>query len=100
MPKVPRVFVEYPKIKHELCHTIEEFNFEEKEAIYLYSILNLPISEIAEITALSRTHVMGVLILYSERLRFKLGVFKKAISYNANDLLPVSEVLFLEFAAT
>jgi len=98
MPKVPRVFIEHPKIKYVLYHTIDEFDFEEKEAIYFYCILDLPISEIAKIIGISQNHVASALGLYSERLNFKLDVFKKAISYDTNDVLHVSEVLFLELA--
>ena len=100
MPDVPRVYIEHPKIKYVLSHTIEEFDFEEKIAVYFYCFLDLPINEIAELTELSQSRVASVLGLYSERLKFKLGVFKKAISYDVNDMLPVSELLFLEFEET
>jgi len=92
MPKIPKVFIEHPRVKYELRDTIEAFNVEEQEAICLYCLLDMPISEITEATELSQTHVVSVLILYSERLKFKLGVFKKAMPYNASDLLSISEM--------
>ena len=92
MPKVPKIYIEHPKVKHELRDTIEFFSIEEQEAIYLYCFSDMPVCEIMKKTELSQTHVVGVLILYSERLKFKLRVFKKAMPYNASDLLPIGEM--------
>ena len=96
MPKVPRGFIEHPKIKHVLSHTINEFAIEEQVAIFFYCFLDLSVGKIATATELSKTHVISVLGLYSEKLKFKLGIFKKAVPYDASDLLPVSELLVLE----
>ena len=93
MPKVPRAFVNHANIKLVLLHTAEDFGFEEQQAIYFYSLLDAPISEIADKTGLSQNHVTCVLKLYSERLASKLDLFKRAVPYDANDLLPVSEIL-------
>jgi len=96
MPEVPRAFISHAKVKHVLCDTVEDFGFEEQEALYFYCFLNLPISEISKSTGLSHNHVVSVLCLYSERLSTKLSIFKKALPYDANDLLPISEILLPE----
>ena len=93
MPKVPRAFIKRVKIKLILCHIAEDFGHEEQQALYLYCFLNAPIDEIAEKVGLSQSHVASVLGLYSERLKSKLDFFKRAMLYDANDLLPVNEVL-------
>ena len=93
MPKVPRAFMNHAEIKLILSHTSAEFGFEEQQALYFYCFLNAPINEISQKVGLSQNHVASVLGLYSERLTNQLDLFKKAVPYDANDLLPVSEVL-------
>ena len=93
MPQIPKSFINHARIRSVLCHTIEEFAFEEQVAVYWYCFLALPISEIAELTELSQDHVAGALTLYSQRLSMKLNLFKKALHYDADDALPVSEIL-------
>jgi len=93
MPEVPRVFIDRGKVKLALCHIAKDFRHEEQQALYFYCFLNKPISEIAEKVGLSQAHVVSVLMLYSERLTDKLDLFKKALPYDANDVLPVSEIL-------
>ena len=93
MPGIPKAFIKRVKIKLVLCHTAEEFGYEEQQALYLYCFLKTPIEEIAEKVGLSQNHVKSVLVLYSERLANKLNLFKKAIPYDAGDLLPVSEII-------
>jgi len=96
MPKVPRAFIKRGKIKLILCHIAEDFGHEEQQALYFYCFLDVPIDEIAEKVGLSQNHIASVLVLYSERLTIKLDFFKRAIFYDANDLLPVSEI-FLQY---
>ncbi|MCL2391957.1 MAG: hypothetical protein FWC66_05025 [Oscillospiraceae bacterium] len=93
MPEVPKAFITRDKVKLVLCHTAEDFGYEEQQALYFYCFLNKPISEIAEKIGLSQSHVVSVLRLYSERLTNKLNLFKKALPYDADDVLPVSEIL-------
>jgi len=93
MPKVPRAFIARSKVKLVLCHLAKDFGHEEQQALYFYCFLNKPISEIAEKVGLSQAHVVSVLGLYSERLTSKLDLFKKALPYDADDVLPVSEIL-------
>jgi len=97
MPEVPRAFITQGKVKLVLCHTVKDFGYEEKQAIYFYCFLNKPIGEIAEKVGLSQAHVVSVLGLYSERLTNKLDLFKKAIPYDPDDLLPVSEILLQDY---
>jgi len=96
MPEIPRTFIRHTKVNQILCHTIEDFDYEEQAAVYYFCFLGLPISEIAALTQLSQPHVVGALTLYSERLKSKLDVFKKAVPHDADDLLPVSEILSTE----
>jgi len=93
MPKVPRVFINHARIKLILCHTAEEFGHEEQQALYFYCYLGASISEISEKVGLSQNHVASVLGLYSERLTSQLNLFKRAMSYDASDVLSVSEIL-------
>jgi len=93
MPGIPRAFITRGKIKLILCHTAEDFGYEEQQALYLYCFLKIPIDEIAGKIGLSQNHIASVLVLYSERLTTKLDFFKRAMPYDANDLLPVSEIL-------
>jgi len=96
MPEVPAAFIHNFQARKILRHAVERFDFEEQVAIYLYCFLGLPISEIAESTKLSENSIVCILTLYAERLSFKIDVFKKAIPYCADDLVPITEVLALE----
>jgi len=96
IPKIPRVFIENAPICQVLYTTIEEFNFEEKTVIYQYCFVKLSVDEIAELTELSNLYVISTLTLFSERLAFKLGVFKNAITYSTNDMVSVQEMFELE----
>ena len=93
MPKVPHAFMKHGKIKLMLCHIAAEFGFEEQQALYFYCFLDAPLGEISEKVGLSQTHIASVLSLYSERLTTQLNFLKKAVPYDADDLLPVSEIL-------
>ena len=93
MPQVPRAFINNDKIKLVLCHIANDFEFEERQALYFYCFLGAPINEIAEKVGLSQKHVVNVLGLYAERLTNKLDLFQKSLPYDANDSLPVSEIL-------
>ena len=96
MPKIPKAFIEHPKVKYVFYHIINDFDYEEKVAIYFYCFENLSICEIADLTKLSQNHVASVLNLYGEKLTSKVHFFKQVIPHNANELLPVSEILFPE----
>ena len=93
MPKIPSAFLAHDKIKYVLHHTIQEFNFEEQQAIRFYCVLGLPISELTLATGLTPTCILSVLTLFAERLRWRLNVFMQAIPTNPNDSLPVSDML-------
>jgi len=96
MPKIPKTFIENPTIRQALYLTINDFNFEEQAVIYLYCFIELSIREIVILTELSTLHVVGSLILYSERLGFKVNVFKTAAKCNILDLVPVIEMFETE----
>jgi len=95
-PKVPRAFVDNVDVKYVLGDIINDFNHEEKVAIYFYYTLGLTIGDLAESTELSCAHVESVLNLYSERLTVKLCFFQTFVPYHPKDVMPVSELLFLE----
>ena len=99
MPGIPRDFIKRGKIKLVLCHTAEEFGYEEQQALYLYYFLKTPVDKVAEKVGLSQNHVKSVLILYSERLANKLDLFKKAIPHDVDDLLSVSEMLLQSYSS-
>ena len=93
MPEIPRAFINHEKVKHVLCSTIEDFDYEEQQAIYFFCFMGLPTKAISKAVKLTETHVVSVIGLYAERLASKLCLFKKALPYNADDMLQVSEIL-------
>jgi len=90
--KIPRAFIADAQINQVLSLTVDEFNYEEKIIIYLYCFAELDISEIADLTEVPRWYVMSTLVLYYERLSFKLNVFKKAVPYDVTDLVSIQEM--------
>jgi len=96
MPTIPRPLMNHNCIRQVLYLTIDDFNYEEKRIIYLYCIVELSIGNIVKLTKLSALYVIGTLLLYSERLAFKLGVFNKTISYDVTDLATIKEMFELE----
>jgi len=96
MPQIPKAFMENSLISQVLRLTINEFNYEEKMIIFLYCFVKLPINEIAALTKLTPFRVVSTLVLYSERLEFKLDVFKKAVPYDTTNLISVGEMFDLE----
>ena len=95
MPDIPKALLEHPKARYVLYNTIESFEFEEQMAIYLYNILDLPVSEIGSSLSLSQEHVISILTICAERLAFKVDVFKKAVPYT-DEIVHISEVFALE----
>jgi len=91
-PKIPRAFVENFRIGQVLYLTINEFSFEDQAVIFLYCFVNLPISEAAKLTGLPASYIVGVLALYYEKLKLKLGIFKQAVPYDVTDLVSVKEM--------
>jgi len=96
MPKIPRAFIDHAKISQVLYFTINEFNYEERVIIYLYCLVGFPISKIASLTELSSLYIVSALTLFSEKLVFKLTIFKKAVKYDADDLISIGEMLAIE----
>jgi len=94
--KIPRAFITDTQINQVLRLTIEEFNYEEKIIIYLHCLAELDISKIADLTEISRWYVKSTLVLYYERLSFKLNVFKKAVPYDITDLVSIQEMFEIE----
>ncbi|MCL2425353.1 MAG: hypothetical protein FWD05_03340 [Oscillospiraceae bacterium] len=94
---IPKAFIQEESSKLFLCNLIENFNFEEKQAIYYCTVVdNASIDEIAKKIELTPEHVIGVLLIYSERLKYKLNFFKKIMPYDENDTIPLEEMLFIE----
>jgi len=99
IPQIPSAFLHHDDVKFVLCETLEGFRHEEKEAILFYYVLGTAVQDIANVTQLMPNHVTSVLNLYAERLRSRLHFFKKFVPYNDNELLPASEILFMETMA-
>jgi len=93
MPDIPRAFVANNNAKRILAHAVDEFGFEEQQAIYYYCYLSMPIHGIAWLLELSELHVTSVLGLYKERVAALLDFFKKALPHDANDGLDIKEIL-------
>jgi len=93
IPDIPKSFLDHDRAKSVLCHTLNEFDDDEQAVIFYYCYLNLSIDEISELIDLSPAHVKSVLIIYAEKLTFKLDVFMKCLPYNSEDLLPVGAIL-------
>ena len=94
---IPKAFIHEESSKLFLCSLIENFNFEEKQAIYYCTIIdNASIEEVAKKIDLTPDHVIGVLLIYSERLKYKLNFFKKIIPYDEDDTMSLEDMLFLE----
>ena len=93
---IPKAFMQNDDAKWVLCDVINDFHYEEKQAIYYFCVLDVTIEDVAEKIELSPNHVASTLGLYSERLESKLCFFRKIMPYDENDLLPIGEMLFLE----
>ena len=77
MPLIPKQFLDDLPIAKILASTINEYEMEEQAAIYLYCTIDLPIKDIAIMTALDELPVRDTLLRFSKNLSFKLETFKK-----------------------
>jgi len=93
---IPKAFFNNDDSRWVLCDIISDFQHEERQAIYYCSVLDTTIEDVAVKIELSPFHVASTLGLYSERLEAKLRFFKKIMVYDENDLLPVSELLYIQ----
>ncbi|MCL2363626.1 MAG: hypothetical protein FWC71_03065 [Defluviitaleaceae bacterium] len=93
MPDIPRAFIANRQASRILMHTVDEFGFEERQVIYYYCYLSVPIHHIAWLLEMTELHVAGVLGLYSERIRAQLDFFKRALPHDTNDALSIKEIL-------
>jgi len=98
IPQISESLLNNSLISQLLFMTINEFTFEEKTVIYLYCFVELPISEIANLTELDTSYIEGILTIYSERLAFKLGILKKAAFYDTSHQVPIKELFEMETA--
>jgi len=76
-----------------LSATVNEFGHEEQCAIYYHHFMNLPLWSIARTVQLSEGHVVSAINLFAARLDEKLDFFKKVQPHDANDVLPVRDIL-------
>jgi len=93
---IPKAFIKNDDSRWVLCDIISSFGFEEKQAIYYCCVLDVTVEDVAQRIELSPNHVASVLGLYWERLESMLRFLKKIMPYDKDDLLPISEILFLE----
>ena len=92
-PQIPRSFSLHHKIMEVLCATVEDFSFEEQQAIYYHYHLDLSPQTIARVLELTEHHVESALGLYAERLTTRIDLFKRTLSYDDNDMMPTHEIL-------
>jgi len=95
---IPKAFIKNDDSRWVLCDIISDFHHNEKQAIYYCTVFDATVEDIAKKIELSPKHVASVLELYSERLESKLDFFKMIMPYDKSELLPISEMLFLESA--
>ena len=96
IPKIPKTFLENDLIRQVLYHTIAEFNFEEQMAIFLYCFVKMPMDEISDLEGMPLNYVASVLVLYAQRLNFKVETFKKAVFYDVNCQIDIKEMFEIE----
>ena len=92
MPMIPDTFVNHPRINKVLYMTLEEFDFEEQVAIYIFNYTKWSICAIEEYTKLSKEHIISALGLFTQRLMAKMKVFKSAVEHDGENLISVSEI--------
>jgi len=92
-PSIPKVFVMQGKVLQLLQAVIDDFDFEEQQAIYFYYHMDLALGDIAGAVGLSEQHVAAVLGLYTERLSGRLELLKKAMTFEEGDSLPIRDIL-------
>lgn len=96
MPKIPMQLFSNSSVAMVLCSTINEFNFEEQTAIYLYCADNFPVNKIVAMTELPTLYVASTLRMFAERLSFKLSVFERTIAADNCEKVPIKQLFELE----
>jgi len=96
LPLIPKCFLDDPSIAQILASTINEFEFEEKVAIYLFCTTNLSINEIATITELFEFSTKKALLRFVESLSVKLSIFEDDEKSSSSDKAFVRELFALE----
>ncbi|MCL2353161.1 MAG: hypothetical protein FWC69_00860 [Defluviitaleaceae bacterium] len=94
--KIPKSFIDHDDIRYLMYDLLNDFNYEEKQAIYFYCILDVSISDVAKAVQLSKEYVIIVLNLYLEKLNIKLSFFKSFMYYEEEDFLLIDEMLLSE----
>jgi len=94
--KIPKSFVDHDDIRYLIRDLLNDFNHEERQAIYFYCILDLSIDDVAKAVQLSKEYVIIILNLYLERLNIKLSFFKSFMYYKEEDFLLIDEMLLSE----
>jgi len=93
---IPRAFINDDDIRWVLRDLTSDLQHEERQALYYSCVFDTTIEDVADKIELSQIHTASILTLYMARLTSMLDFFKKVASYDENDLLPVSELLFPE----
>ena len=91
---IPKPFVENYKIRQVLYATIDSFSHEEQKTILLRYWLGFSVKEVVELTKSSPIHIICVLALYLEKLKFKIIAFSSASKDAAHKELVYVEELF------
>ena len=92
--EIPKAYITDTDTHIILRALMDDFDFEEKQALYYYVNIDSSIEEIAQISGLSCTHVVSILNLYRERLEYKLDFLKKVKPHEADEMLPLCILLY------
>jgi len=93
IPKIPTVFIRNTLIAQVISSTIDEFNFEEQDVIFAYCCENMPVKEAASLAGVSMRYAIATLVMFSEKLSFKIRVFEKTGKYDTTDTQDVKKLL-------
>jgi len=93
IPRIPSTFIDHADVKFVLDATLDGFQYEEKEAIFFFFVLDATVHDISEVTRLTPGHIVHALNLYAARLESKLRFFKKFVPHNDDEFLPAGEYL-------
>jgi len=92
-PEVPKSFARHPKVMEALYAIVEDFNFEEQQAIYYHHHTKLSPQTIANVLELTEPHVISALTLYAERLASRIDLFKRTLPHDADDTMQPGDIL-------
>ena len=85
MPRIPQILSDNYLIREVLYSTVNEFHFDEQSIIYLYCFIGMSTSEIVSLEEVDPIYVDIVLSHFSKKLKHKVDLFERALSYHKID---------------